>query len=72
MSAQTGPREPGCSLTRPCVRLALADRRVGHLWGEAIRFEAGSPQVGTGCEDWPGPTFPGWSVGRARLTLNQD
>ena len=36
------------------------------------RFEADRPQAGSGCEDWPGLTFPGWSVGRARLTLNQD
>ena len=41
-------------------------------WGEASSFEADSPQAGSGCEDWPGLTFPGWSVGRARLTLNQD
>ena len=38
----------------------------------ATRFEAVGPRAGAGWEDWPGPTFPGWSVGRARLTLNQD
>jgi hypothetical protein len=60
------------ALTRRCVRLALADLRVGQVWGEAISIRSGSPQARSGWEDWPGPAFPGWSVGRARLTLNQD
>jgi hypothetical protein len=58
-----------------------AQRRDAYAWlwpieglvsGGAKRFEARGPQASSGWEDWPGPTFPGWSVGRARLTLNQD
>jgi hypothetical protein len=61
-----------CRPTRRCVRLALANPWVGQVWGEAIWIRNRGPQGSSGWEDWPGPTVPGWSVGRARLTLNQD
>jgi hypothetical protein len=66
-------REPGCSLDK-AMRTLGSGRSQG--WSGVGRSDldskAGSPQARSGYEDWPGPTFPGWSVGRARLTLNQD
>jgi hypothetical protein len=54
-----------------CVRLALADRRVGQ-WGQAICIRNQQLASELDAKIGRAPTFPGWSVGRARLTLNQD
>src|SRR4249919_1430267 len=49
-----------------------ADPRVGQVWGKADL----DSKPGHARKLWMGRlaglTFPGWSVGRARLTLNQD
>ena len=63
---------PGCGPFLRCVRLALADLRVGQ-WGEAISIPSRQPAGALRMRGLAGPQiFPGWSVGRARLTLNQD
>ncbi len=49
-----------------------ADPRVGQVWGKADLDSTPGRARKLRMGGLAGPAFPGWSVGRARLTLNQD
>jgi hypothetical protein len=76
MTAPTLPKQwfhdrPGTP-TSQCVRLALANRKDWSMCGASDLSIQTSGSTGFRMGRLAGPTFPGWSVGRARLTLNQD